>query len=513
MSTHAPPEPEKPPGLSRRRFGLGAACGALSMTPLLAAAYPGAKVPEFRPAMPWDLQRMLDATRLPPSAFGIHIAPVDKKNRVPIVSLNADDAYQMASTTKLVTSLAALDLLGPGFRWRTQAFLDGPINEGRLLGDLVILGGGDSRLSVEELQTWFRQLQAQGLREVWGDIVLDRFAFRLSETDHASTPLPTPDRPHHARPDALVLNEGVMRVSVQGYLQGPKIQRSDITLQPGLTGLRIVNEVTTGRGCNASAFVDQREQGDSRLVVRGQWSAACGGREIAQLALPHGEYTLRAVGALWQDSGGRLKGRVRDRKPLLEGESRVPQRLNGDVLEPWSTWQSEPLPALLREMNKTSDNLAARHLMLSLTPGFPAQAATLPAARARVRDWLLAQGLLAGDIEVDNGSGLSRAEKAKPRALVHLLRNAWNGKLAPMFTESLPIAGIDGTLAGRMTSGPATGRAFLKTGTLSDTRALAGYVKAKSNRVYAVAAFVNHLDIAPAPAALDAVIEWVAENG
>lgn len=512
MFSQAHSRPPKPTGLSRRGFVAGGAAAALSSITSGVLAYPGAKVPEFRAAMPWDLQRVLDATRLPASAFGIHIAPVDKKDRVPIVSLNADDAYQMASTTKVVTSLAALDLLGPGFRWRTQAFVDGPIHEGRLLGDLIILGGGDSRLSVDELQTWFRQMQAQGLREVWGDIVLDRFAFRLNETDHASTPLPTPDRPHHARPDALVLNEGVMRVSVQGYQQGPKIHRSDITLQPGLTGLRIVNEVTTGKGCNAQAFVDQREQGDSRLVVRGQWSAACGGREIAQLALPHGEYTLRAVGALWQDSGGRLKGRVRDRREL-EGESVVPQRLNGDALQPWSTWQSEPLPVLLRDMNKTSDNLAARHLMLSLTPGFPAEAATLPAARARIRAWLLAQGLLAGDIEVDNGSGLSRAEKAKPRAMVHLLRTAWNGKLASLLTESLPIAGVDGTLAGRMAEGPARGRAFLKTGTLSDTRALAGYVKAKSNRVYAVAAFVNHLDIAPAPAALDAVIEWVVEHG
>lgn len=512
MPSHAPRDLPKPTGLSRRGFVLGAAGGALAAAPLLAGAYPGAKVPELRPTMPWDLQRMLDATRLPASAFGLHIAPVDKKNRVPIVSLNADDAYQMASTTKVVTSLAALDLLGPGFRWRTQAFVDGAIHEGRLLGDLIILGGGDSRLSVDELQTWFRQMQAQGLREVWGDIVLDRFAFRLNETDHASTPLPTPDRPHHARPDALVLNEGVMRVSVQGYQQSAKVHRSDITLQPGLTGLRIVNEMTTGKGCSAQAFVDQREQGDSRLVVRGQWSAACGGREIAQLALPHGEFTLRAVGALWQESGGRLKGRVRDRREI-EGESAVPQRLNGDALQPWSTWQSEPLAVLLRDMNKTSDNLAARHLMLSLTPGFPAQAATLPAARTRIREWLVAQGVAVGDIDVDNGSGLSRAEKAKPRALVHLLRNAWNGKMAPILTESLPIAGIDGTLAGRMTEGPARGRAFLKTGTLSDTRALAGYIKAKSNRVYAVAAFVNHLDIGPAPAALDAVIEWVAENG
>ena len=164
-------------------------------------------------------------------------------------------------------------------------------------------------------------------------------------------------------------------------------------------------------------------------------------------------------------------------------------------------------------MNKTSNNLAARSLLLSLGSDAPARTGVLPVAQARVRTWLRTQGLADGDIRIDEGSGQSRAERGKPRALVHLLVNAWRGVASQAFVDSLPIAGVDGTLRHRMRSGPASGQAFLKTGTLSDTRALAGYVRGKSGRIYAVAAIVTHPEAARGTPALDALIEWVAREG
>jgi len=137
----------------------------------------------------------------------------------------------------------------------------------------------------------------------------------------------------------------------------------------------------------------------------------------------------------------------------------------------------------------------------------------LSTAQARMKTWLRTQGLADGDIRVDEGSGQSRAERGKPRAMVQLLVNAWRGAASQAFVDSLPIAGVDGTLRNRMRSGPASGQAFLKTGTLSDTRALAGYVRAKSGRVYAVAAIVTHPNAAKGTPALDALIEWVAREG
>ena len=108
-----------------------------------------------------------------------------------------------------------------------------------------------------------------------------------------------------------------------------------------------------------------------------------------------------------------------------------------------------------------------------------------------MRDWLRSQGLRDGDITIVVGSGQSRAERGKPRAMVELLRTAWRGASSQTLLDSLPIAGVDGTLVNRMTSGAATGQAYLKTGTLSDTRALAGYVRAKSGKFYAVSLVVT----------------------
>ncbi|HET9642927.1 MAG TPA: D-alanyl-D-alanine carboxypeptidase, partial [Burkholderiaceae bacterium] len=168
----------------------------------------------------------------------------------------------------------------------------------------------------------------------------------------------------------------------------------------------------------------------------------------------------------------------------------------------------------IREINKTSNNVGARQLLLSLgASGTPALRSPLVAAQGRVAQWLRAQGLGDGDLRVEQGSGQSRNERGKPLAMVQLLRNAWHAAHAKVFVDSLPVAGVDGTLAQRMRSGAAAGNAFLKTGTLSDTRALAGYVRARSWKVYAVAVLVNHPKATLATPALDAFIEWVARNG
>ncbi len=167
----------------------------------------------------------------------------------------------------------------------------------------------------------------------------------------------------------------------------------------------------------------------------------------------------------------------------------------------------------MTHINKTSDNLAARHLLLSLSPGFPKQPATLEAARKRLQAWLRSRGIAPGDIEVDNGSGLSRTERGKPRAMVALLRKGWVDKNAKVFVGSLPLAGRDGTLGNRFRDSPATGRAQLKTGTLTDARTLAGYVRGRSGEVYAVAALLNHPRADAGVIALDSLIEWLVVNG
>lgn len=490
--------------VARRALVVGA---GLACLPGLTCANANVRPSATPLALPQPVQALLASSGLPRTSFGVQVQPIDRPTR-PLVSLNADQSFQTASTTKVVTTLAALDILGPDYRWRTRAYLDGMLRGGRLLGDLIIAGGGDVSLSSDALRAWFAELRQRGLHEVWGDVVLDRFAFDLTEDDHANTPPPSQNHPGYARPDALMLDEGVLRVALHAAPKRP----TQVRLMPEQADLAVVNRLTAGGGCHATAQLEEVKL-SPRLVVRGAWNARCGDREIAQLAVAHAELTQGAVAELWRDAGGgRIRGRVRSR--IAAGpDASVLRALDGDPLQPWATHDSQPLSSLIREINKSSDNLGARSVFLSLAREFPQRPATLPAARERVAAWLREQGLKDDDIALDNGSGLSPTEKGTPRALVRLLLNAWRKPYAQTFVDSLPIAGVDGTLGRRMAAGPAAGRAFLKTGTTSEARALAGYVKARSGRTHAVAAIVNHPEAASATPVLDGVIEWLVDNG
>lgn len=454
-------------------------------------------------------EALLRASGLPAASLGAYARALDGApgDAAPRVALNPEKRFQLASTTKLVTSMAALDLLGPRFRWRTLAFTRGTLMQGRLVGDLWIVGGGNAVLSSADLQAWMAEWRRLGLREIIGDVVLDRFAFRLQASDHEHTPTPAPDRPHHAWPDALTLDEGRLRLVLGPSRDG----RPAVRLEPPLAGVRIDRAGVGGSGCSAWARWSDPVDGEPRVVVQGSLGPRCGAREQVLAPLPHAEFTARAIAGLWREAGGQLHGRVLD-KSRPDRAGLMPEGPDGELQLPFSTHISPPLPELLREINKTSDNLAARNLMLALSRGFPHQPATLAAAQARMREWLARQGIAPGDIEIENGSGLSRAERAKPRAFVDLLARAWQTRQAASLIDSLPVAGVDGTLEHRMTRGAAAGQAHLKTGTLLDTRALAGYVKSRSGRTYAVAALVNHPDAGRATPALDALIEWLARS-
>lgn len=499
---------------------------AATFTALLAVAGLGAQAAprtDVAPVLPAPMLAALQGSGLPLQSFGLYVRAVDRSR--PLAAVNAEAPYVLASTAKLVTSLAAMDLLGPAYRWRTHAFVTGPIVGGRLLGDLMIVGGGDPRFGASELRSWMQAMRGQGLDEVMGDILIDRSAFALQDSDHRHTPVPAWDRPHHVRPDAMMIGERVVHVSVQGA----RSPQARVLLQPPLSGVRVDNRVTPGVGCAVQArwagaedraAPPTRPQAfrlppETQLIVEGRWSTACEARTMALVAPDDADHATHALAGTWADVGGRLRGRVRtvDLRRSQPGQPRLPLiGPDGEPMVPWSTQLSQPLPALVHEMNKSSNNVVARHLMLSLAREFPQQPATLPQAQASVQRWLKRQGL-ADDIALENGSGLSRAERGKPRAMVQLLVNAWSSPQIADFLASLPVAGVDGTLQHRLQNGPATGRAFLKTGSLLDARALAGYVTGASGTVYALAVLVNHPNAAAATPALDALVEWLAKNG
>lgn len=455
--------------------------------------------------LPPPVRAQLLASGLPLTAFGLYVHPV--KGSGPLASLNAERPYLMASTAKIVTSLAALDLLGARHRWTTQALAAAPAAAGRIEGDLRIVGG-HAPLSRDEVRAWFKLMREQGVKEVRGNIVLDRVALM---PDH--DPMAPPPGSNAEGGDPAPARPVVMAQPAAG-------EKAALSLTPRAPGVVLVNEVYMKAGCAAWAqWRDAAGGAPAQVIVRGQWNARCGRKEVAFLAPPPPMRvraaaaapaaavplsTSRAVAALWVETGGRLRGRVLER-PVPAQELAA--------LKPVSTHLSAGLPELMRDINKTSDNVAARHLLLALAPQLALTGTPLQAAQARVQEWLRKRGLSDGDIRIEHGSGQSREERGKPRALAQLLAWAWHRQDAQAFVDSLPIAGVDGTLANRMQKGWAAGHAYLKTGTLGDARALAGYVRGKNGTMYAVAAVVNHPQAARATPALDGVIEWIARNG
>lgn len=538
---------------------VAAATAAAAPTSATAAAQPAsASAVHAKPAgtatpppLPAALLATLRKSGVPLQNFGVSVRPVDAA--APTMSLNGEEPFLLASTTKVVTSLAALNLLGPSHQWRTQAYSTAPPGSGRMAGDLVIVGGS-AGLTPAELRRWFKQMRGEGLSQISGQIVLDRFSLLYESQPGQAATTAAEAAPGEAAPgavpDAQTYNRGALVVVVQPS-QG---ELASVGLQPRAPGVVIVNEMLMGGTSTdvCGARVRWSDANDAsgaapKLLVSGRWVRDCGRQEVAFVKLPTaGGGALAAsiarpagggptdppspsarplaaptlatvslpgmVASLWAEAGGRVRGGVveapRDEQRSVKKSrsAALPRR----TTRAWTSQIVTSLPEVIREMNKTSNNVAARDLLLSLaTPAAPA----LRGAQDRVEAWLRGQGLAEGDIRIDEGSGQSRVERGRPRAMVQLLVNQWQSKDARVFVDSLPIAGVDGTLANRMRKGPATGRAFMKTGTLSDTRALAGYVMGQSGKVYAVALMVNHPQAARATPALDALVEWLAKNG
>jgi len=480
-------------------------CSALAALVLAATAAPRAAPAAAN--LPPAVASAIRASGLPAQSFGLYAQEVIGDRTA--FALNADQPYTMASTTKIVTSLAALDLLGPYYRWRTSAFALGTLADGKLIGDLLIVGGGNAQLTSADLAKWFKRMHAQGLREIEGDIVLDRYAFQLRPADHKGTPMQSAGEPRHVWPDAMTLDEGQLAVLVQ---PARGARAAAISLRPALSDVRLDNRLTAGGGCSAAPSWRNERDGRATVVVQGSWDAGCGARSISFVPPPDSGVAARALPAMWAATGGVLRGKVVSAR-VVPGVSPIPLGADGEPVKPLSFDRSKPLTELVRDINKVSDNVGARNLMLSLSPGFPARPATLAGAQRTIDLWLRDQGLADGDIEVENGSGLSHTERAKPRAMVQLLRKAWRAEQAQAFFDSLPIAGVDGTMKGRLVGSRAAGQAYLKTGTLNDTRALAGYVHGMSGKMYAVALMVNSADPAAGRPALDAMVAWLARNG
>ncbi len=446
-------------------------------------------------SLPPDVTSALARAKLPADALSVVVRDVAGSADSGL-AWRADANVNPASLMKLVTTGAALDLLGPAWVWSTDVWFVGRLRnagpDGLLEGDLVIKGNGDPKLVLERVWLLLRKIRQAGVREIRGDIVLDRNAFVVADRSAAEFD-GEPLRPYNAQPDALLMNyKSVMLNFLPEAARGV----ARVIAEPPLAGVRVDAEVPLGTGsCDDWRGALKLDAADpSRIRFAGAFPAACGERNWPLAYTDPATYNARLVAALWRESGGLLTGEVRD--------GRAPAGV-----KPALTFESPPLAEIVRDINKYSNNVMARQLFLTL--GLRLEGSGTPdAARAVLQRWLREQvGARAAEVVVDNGAGLSRDARISAAMLAIVLQRSWAGPVMPEFVASLPITGADGTLR-RATASAGAGRAHLKTGSLRDVAAVAGYLLAPGGRRLVLVAIVNHPNAAAARPALDALIDW-----
>jgi len=448
--------------------------------------------------LPPQVEQALAAARIAQSGVAVFVQEVGASR--PTLQLNENVSMNPASVMKLVTTYAALELLGPAYRWRTAVYLEGTLNEGVLEGNLVLKGGGDPRLTLESFWLLLRALRDKGLREIRGDLVLDRSRFerrqgKPGDFDGDSF------RPYNVLPDALLVNYRSLRFS---FLPSPESGTVRVSVQPRPPALDVVNVLRLSEGpCpEGRAFRDLLqptfEPARPRVIFSGRYPASCGEKEMHVALLEPNDHVAGMVHQLWGEIGGAWSGAVR--------EGLAPAGT------PFHVQESAPLGELVRDANKLSNNVVARHIFLALAGGPGAPPASAPRAAEAVRAWLARKGLAAPELVLENGSGLSRAERISAATLAALLQFAWQSHVMPEFLSSLPIVALDGTMRRRLKDSGVAGQAHVKTGLLADARSMAGYVLDRGGRRMVVVMMVNHPGAHQAQEAMDALLRWAYER-
>ncbi|BBP05813.1 D-alanyl-D-alanine carboxypeptidase [Sulfuriferula plumbiphila] len=444
-------------------------------------------------ALPQPVQAALRQADIPAGHVGVVVWETGKPG--PLLTHGGALSFNPASTMKLVTSYAALELLGPAYTWKTELYTDGSLVDGVLTGNLYIKGYGDPQLTLERFWLLLRELRSRGVREIRGDLVLDQSYFSLSDADPARFD-GEPRRAYNAVPAALMVNFNSTMLRLTA-LSGGVAAYAD----PLPPGMRLVNKLQLdntpcGEWRDRIDIEWLPDNGNSRLVLNGSYAAACGEKSTAFNLGDASAAVADAFGTLWQESGGRLAGSWR------VGE--VPasaQRL--------MVFESPPLADVVRGLNKFSNNVMARSLFLSLGAVRGGAPGTTQKSADAVRNWLAGKGLHFPELVLENGSGLSRIERISPHSMAQLLLAAYSSPIFSELESALPIAAVDGTMKSRDKDTPLAGHAHIKTGTLEGVKTIAGYVSDKAGRRFVVVFFINDTNAAAGGAAQDALLEWV----
>ena len=483
---------------------------------LLAALLAGLGLSTAHAQLPESVSVLLRSANIPEDAMG---AIVLRGNTV-VMSHGAERSMQPASTMKLVTTAVGLEQLGPTFRARTELRTSADVINGVLKGDLILRGGADTDFNADVLEHMLQTLRNQGIVKIKGDLILDRQLFQPARPDIGAPPFDeSAEFRYNVIPDALLLNTNLLDIELSSTTQQLKL-----LMLPALDNVTITSDMQLVKG-NCARWEDgwrppeyrRDASGKLQVILHGTFPQNCK-KATSINVLDRNDYADRLFRSTWQRLGGSITGSVREAAftGLPPTAEPVGTRMLADHV-------ARALPEVLRDINKNSDNTLARTLFLSIGSlqsdgwlGSRPVAMTVPedtASRSRqvIQEWMQRHGIDTNGMLLDNGSGLSRTGRIAPLQLAGVLQAMQQSVWAPEFQSSLPIVALDGTMRKRLLGSPAAARARIKTGTLKNVVAIAGYVPDANNQQCVVVAMINS-DLAGngnGRAAVDALIEWV----
>jgi len=446
-------------------------------------------------ALAQEIDRVLDESDLTKARWGIFVMSM-KDGRV-LYSRDGDKLFTPASNMKIYTTAAALDLLGSDYRWHTSVYGDKQPDAGGVIdGNLTLFGRGAPDLNSygkNGLASLADQLYQHGVRKVSGNIIGDESYFR-GELYGSGWQWNDLQWYFGAEPSALTVDENSLELKIA---PADKVgSTATLTFNRETNYLHLTNNTTTLARDAPTTIGINRGLSDSELRVWGDFPI--GGRPFtAYLSVPNP--------ALWAATlfkealiarGIKVGGEARSR------DFRVAEREKFDPQKAFEIAQenSGTLSEIVRRTNKESNNLYAELILRTLgkergasapdpDPRKNRERGDDEAGTAVVRAWLDHSGIPSDGLEIRDGSGLSRLDLLTPEATTRMLVAIAKTNAASAFRDSLPIAGRDGTLSGRLVS--SSGRVVAKTGRLTYTHSLSGYATSQDGEVLAFSIFCN----------------------
>ena len=453
-------------------------------------------------ALPASVQSVMNLRELPYDTLSIYVEDLESGDVV--LQWLETEQRNPASTIKLLTTLVSLDVLGPAYRWTTDVYARGEIDDGRLEGDLLLKGYGDPFLVTERVWQLLRQIRLAGVREIDGDLLIDDSFFNVGDYDPGAFDK-QPLRAYNVAPNALLMNFKVVRYWFEPDHDSNAVR---IMLDPELDNLRVINRLALAprscRGYQRGIAITANDAVDE-VTFSGKFPNRCKRYAMDRTALSHNEFVYGLFRVLWQQLGGTFDG---------EWKNVATEAIIDPDEKPIVSFDSLPLIDMIARVNKHSNNVMARQLVYTLSAELRGPPGTEEGGRQVIANWLAENGLESCKCAIENGAGLSRDSRISAVAMGELLRFAWRQSYMPEYLASMSIAGLDGTLSRRFKGTQLIGKAHLKTGSMDDVSAVAGFLQSRSGRRLVVVAMQNHKEVhrGPGREVQEALLRWLYDQ-